>query len=400
MEYFILNENDTTFPDPRQCNENGLLAIGGDLSPRRLIEAYEHGIFPWPMDGFELLWWSLDPREILFPSNFRYSKSLRRVVKSGKFEVRIDTCFEEVMRCCQQTERQGEKGSWITENMIKAYCQLYKKGAAHSFETFYQGKLVGGLYGVCTRNYFCGESMFHTMTDASKVALVRLMDFATLHGFSFIDAQQPTEHLNSMGATAIPRDQFLDLLQQSRYIPRMRQHWRQHTAVLLLGGNQGDREKMLRNAIYLIALRIGLVSMRSYEYETAPWGFESSLPFLNQALIVDTNLSADEVMNEILHIEEDLGRIRSEWIQPSEHTTYQDRPIDIDMIFYDSFCSDTPTLQVPHPRMAQRRFVLQPLTELIPDFVHPVLHKTVQQLLDECPDTSDVKILYPPANPS
>ena len=386
MPYYLLND-DIVFPDPRYCDESDIVAIGGDLNPERLIFAYENGIFPWPHEGMPLLWWSLNPREILLPSRFRYSKSLRRVVKSGRFEVRIDTCFEQVMRGCQQSLRKDGPGTWITEAMVKAYCRLYQMGAAHSFETFYNGQLVGGLYGVSTRNYFCGESMFHTMTDASKVALVRLVEFCTLHGFLFIDAQQETEHLNSLGAIPVPRNTFLDMLPHTVPTPTLRRRWRQHTVALLLGGNQGNRASLMEQAIAKIEEQIGVVSLQSPRYETAPWGFESPLPFLNCAVIVDTDLSSDEVLRRALDIEKELGRQR----HPNATQRYSDRPIDIDLIFFDSLCCDTPTLQLPHPRMSQRRFVLQPLADIIPDYLHPVLKKTVCQLLDECSDTSEVK---------
>ena len=199
------------FPNPEESEPDGLIAIGGDLSPARLINAYCCGIFPWYDDGEPILWWSLDPRMVLFPDEFRYSKSLRRVVQSGRFEVRIDTCFEDVMRSCGKVDRtaQGQDGTWITEEMVTAYVCLHRLGLAHSFETFYQGRLVGGLYGVSLGPFFFGESMFHTMTDASKVAFVRLVEFCRAHGFRLIDAQQETTHLASLGARSIPRSDYL-----------------------------------------------------------------------------------------------------------------------------------------------------------------------------------------------
>ena len=199
------------FPDPEEAEPEGIIAIGGDLSPVRLINAYCCGIFPWFNDGEPILWWSLDPRMVLFPDEFRYSKSLQRTVRSGKYEVRIDTCFEQTMRNCGTVDRsrQGQEGTWITESMVKAYVCLHQLGLAHSFETYYQGEMVGGLYGVSIGPFFFGESMFHTMTDASKVAFVRLVQFAREHHFRLIDAQQESAHLASLGARPIPRSEYL-----------------------------------------------------------------------------------------------------------------------------------------------------------------------------------------------
>lgn len=209
---YELNPEYMGFPDPEEADSDGLIAVGGDLSPQRLLEAYCCGIFPWYSEGEPLLWWSLDPRMVMFPDEFRYSKSLRRVVRSGRFEVRIDTCFEQVMRSCGRVAREGQDGTWITEEMVQAYVELHRLGFAHSFETFFQGELVGGLYGVSVGDIFCGESMFHTMTDASKVAFVRLVEFCKTHNFRLIDAQQETRHLASLGARPIPRRAYLDML--------------------------------------------------------------------------------------------------------------------------------------------------------------------------------------------
>jgi len=202
------------FPNPEEAEPDGLVAIGGDLEPLRLVNAYASGIFPWYGEGEPLLWWSLDPRMVLFPDEFRYSKSLRRVVRSGKFEVRLDTRFEEVMRNCAQVDRtaQGQDSTWITEAMVEAYVRLHELGFAHSVETYCADELVGGLYGVSLGPFFFGESMFHTMTDASKVAMARLVEFCREHHFRLIDAQQQTAHLASLGARPIPRSQYLDLL--------------------------------------------------------------------------------------------------------------------------------------------------------------------------------------------
>lgn len=213
------------FPDPEEAEPEGLLAIGGDLSVPRLLEAYCCGIFPWYSEEEPLLWWSLDPRMVLFPEEFRCSKSLRRVVKSGRFEVRIDTCFEQVMRHCGSVQREDQDGTWITEEMVQAYLALHEHGFAHSFETFFHGELVGGLYGVSIGDVFCGESMFHTMTDASKVALVRLVEFCRQHHFRLIDAQQETRHLASLGARPIPRKDYLKILNELVVDKSLWQRW-------------------------------------------------------------------------------------------------------------------------------------------------------------------------------
>ena len=213
------------FPDPEEAEPEGLLAIGGDLSLPRLLEAYCCGIFPWYSEEEPLLWWSLDPRMVLFPEEFRCSKSLRRVVKSDRFEVRIDTCFEQVMRHCGSVQREDQDGTWITEEMVQAYLALHEHGFAHSFETFFHGELVGGLYGVSIGDVFCGESMFHTMTDASKVALVRLVEFCRQHHFRLIDAQQETRHLASLGARPIPRKDYLQILNDLVVDKSLWQRW-------------------------------------------------------------------------------------------------------------------------------------------------------------------------------
>jgi len=214
------------FPDPNEAEPEGLIAIGGDLKPDRLLNAYASGIFPWYSAGEPILWWSLDPRMVLFLDDFRYSKSLRRVVKSGRFEVRIDTAFREVMMHCASTRREGQQGgTWITDEMLEAYCRLHELGFAHSFETYFEGEMVGGLYGVSLGQFFFGESMFHTMTDASKVAFVKLVEFCRGNDFKLIDAQQETPHLASLGAKPIPRREFLEILYTLDYHRTLRGKW-------------------------------------------------------------------------------------------------------------------------------------------------------------------------------
>lgn len=213
------------FPDPNEAEPEGIIAIGGDLKPERLLNAYASGIFPWYNPGEEILWWSLDPRMVLFIDDFRYSKSLRRVVKSGKYEVRIDTNFRQVIIHCAVIQREDQDGTWITDEMMEAYCRLHELGFAHSFETYYEGELVGGLYGVSLGQFFFGESMFHTMTDASKVAFVRLVEFCCDNHFLLIDAQQETPHLASLGAKPIPRQEFLKLLDTIDLDKTLRGKW-------------------------------------------------------------------------------------------------------------------------------------------------------------------------------
>src|SRR5574344_221875 len=389
--FFELDPHSIAFPNPELSEPDGLLAEGGDLSPQRLINAYCHGIFPWYNSGSPILWWSLNPRMVLYPNEFRYSKSLHRVVDSGKFEVRIDTCFEQVMRLCGATRE--DYGTGITEEMVEAYVNLHNIGVAHSFETFCGNELVGGLYGVSLGTVFCGESMFHTVTDASKVAFVRLVEFCNLHGLNLIDAQQETSHLASLGAHPIPRKKFLNILQTMDFGKTIINSWNANTVVLLLGGNEGNRVETLKNASSRIQEEIGPIILKSHFYETEPWGFEAPTNFLNQAMVVDTQYSSQEVLERVLSIEKELGRVRVENAEKEASgstRTYASRPMDIDLMFYNSQIINTPHLQIPHPRMHLRRFVLQPLCDIIPDFRHPILKQSICQLLKQCPDTGTV----------
>lgn len=209
-----LLRQDVTFPPVNQAlhSPNGLLAAGGDLSSVRLLEAYRHGIFPWFSEGEPILWWSPDPRMVLFPNEFNISRSLRKTLRNGRHEVRIDNAFEQVMRACA-APREGQSGTWIHEEMIAAYCELHRMGYAHSVETWLDGKLVGGLYGMALGRMFYGESMFSRRTDASKIALAHLAAQLARWNFGMIDCQMNTPHLVSLGAREIPRNEFIARLQ-------------------------------------------------------------------------------------------------------------------------------------------------------------------------------------------
>ena len=380
---YELDPNHVGFPNPEEAEPDGLIAIGGDLSPQRLLEAYCSGIFPWFNEGEPILWFSLDPRMVMPVADFHPHKSLQRVVRSGKFECRIDTCFEQVMRLCGST-RADKEGTWVTDDLVRAYVELHRLGVAHSFETYCDGQLVGGLFGESIGDWFFGESMFHLVTDASKVAFCHLVDYCRLHGLRMIDAQQETAHLHSLGARPIPRKDYLAQIHSMPQEKSLIHRWGPHTVVLLLGSNLGNRQALLANATREIAARIGTLSRQSALYETAPWGdfgTHQPQPFLNQALIVDTPLPPEEVLRLALQIEAQLGRTRQEGID-----TYMSRPIDIDLIFYDKAVINTPALILPHPRAHLRRFVLEPLCELIPNYIHPTLHRPIRQLLSDCPE--------------
>lgn len=203
-------EPKTPFPPVERAlvEPNGLLAAGADLSPARLIDAYRRGIFPWYSPGEPILWWSPDPRMVLEPTAYQPSRSLRRTLRRGDYEVRLDTAFAEVTDACAMTPRRGQNGTWISPAMRRAYFRLHELGWAHSVETWVNGRLAGGLYGVAIGRVFFGESMFAHATDASKVAFAHLCRFLGQCGFQLIDCQMSTAHLASLGAREIPRDVF------------------------------------------------------------------------------------------------------------------------------------------------------------------------------------------------
>lgn len=217
------------FPPPHCARHepNGLLAAGGRMTPEWLLAAYRQGIFPWFSEGDPILWWSLNPRMVLVPSELRLSRSLRRVLKSGTFEVRYDTAFREVMQACA-APRADQDGTWIVPAIINAYSTLHELGWAHSVEAWQGDKLVGGLYGVAIGHVFYGESMFHRITDASKVAFAHLVHRLHSHGFALIDCQMNTRHLASLGAREIPREDFQRLLAQHTPAPEPIGKWQAH----------------------------------------------------------------------------------------------------------------------------------------------------------------------------
>ena len=201
--------DDLVFPAVELAEPSGLLAVGGDLSVERLLLAYRSGIFPWYSEGQPILWWSPDPRFVLFPDRLKVSASLQRVMKSGKFTVTFDRDFPAVVSSCRTVKRKHEDSTWITPAMQQAYVRLHEAGHAHSVEVWLDQRLVGGLYGVVVGNSFCGESMFAHERDASKVALVALVRKPLPEGLELIDCQVPTPHLRSMGAEEMPRSAFI-----------------------------------------------------------------------------------------------------------------------------------------------------------------------------------------------
>jgi leucyl/phenylalanyl-tRNA---protein transferase len=210
MSVFTLSQ-ELSFPPVTYAEENGLLAIGGDLSSERLILAYQKGIFPW-FEGDLPLWYSPDPRFVLFPHELRISSSMKQVIKQNKFSFSIDKAFDNVIDCCGIIKRGGQKGSWITDEMKTSYIRLHTLGIAHSAETWFDGELVGGLYGVRMGRIFCGESMFSKHSNASKYAFIEYTRLLAEEGVEIIDCQVYTDHLASMGARMIPRSAYMEFL--------------------------------------------------------------------------------------------------------------------------------------------------------------------------------------------
>jgi leucyl/phenylalanyl-tRNA--protein transferase len=217
---------DAPFPPLSKAlkSPNGLLCAGGDLSPARIVDAYSQGIFPWYSEGDPILWWSPDPRMVLFPAELKVSRSLRKTVARGVYETRYDSAFRDVIAECA-APREGQAGTWIVPEMAGAYTRLHELGFAHSVESWRDGELVGGLYGMALGRAFFGESMFARAPDASKVALVALVERLERDGFKVIDCQQATSHLASLGAREIPRKAFAQLLQDSIQYPPAGERW-------------------------------------------------------------------------------------------------------------------------------------------------------------------------------
>jgi len=203
---------------------NGLLAAGGDLSPERLIEAYRSGIFPWFNENEPILWWSPDPRMVLFPSELRISRSLNKILRNSNYEVRVDSAFSQVIQACA-APRKGQSGTWIHSDMVSAYTELHEMGLAHSVETWVGGELIGGLYGIAQGKMFFGESMFSRIHDASKIAFVHLVKQLEQWNFNMIDCQMRTAHLASFGAREIPRKEYSQRLKELVNYPNQIEKW-------------------------------------------------------------------------------------------------------------------------------------------------------------------------------
>lgn len=224
MSVFLLSDK-IEFPSPRLASKDGLLAVGGDLSQKRLLLSYRMGIFPWYSDFEPILWWSPDPRLVLYPHEIRISKTLKKILKKNIFKVTMDLAFNTVINNCAQVRLQKNEGTWIVKEMIDAYGKLHESGFAHSVEVWYRGELAGGLYGVSLGKCFFGESMFTRISNASNVALVKLVEYLNELSFDMIDCQMTTRHLTRFGAKEIPRARFLEELEKSLKAPTKKGKW-------------------------------------------------------------------------------------------------------------------------------------------------------------------------------
>jgi leucyl/phenylalanyl-tRNA--protein transferase len=213
------------FPNPTLSNSDGLLAVGGDLSPQRLLLAYQMGIFPWFNEGDPILWWSPNPRTVLYPKDLKIAKSMKQLLKNNRFQCTVDTCFERVIDECSLVPRKDQSGTWITEDMKNAYIYLHELGYAHSVEVWQQGELVGGLYGVSLGKLFFGESMFAKTSNASKFGFISFVEKLKERGYVLIDCQVHTDHLESLGAVEIPKKMFLDYLAANTHEPTWKGKW-------------------------------------------------------------------------------------------------------------------------------------------------------------------------------
>jgi len=224
MPVFRLS-SELVFPSPHLAIDEGLLAVGGDLSVQRLLLAYAKGVFPWYSKGEPILWWSPDPRLVLYPADLNISRRLQRTLRQNRFQVTLDRAFDQVIQGCSSVPRDHQKGTWITEEMITAYIALHQAGFAHSVEAWRDGRLAGGIYGVSMGGSFFGESMFHRVSDASNVALVTLVRYLIKWDFDLLDCQVTTDHLIRMGAREISRNRFLRQLDESLKKPTRRGKW-------------------------------------------------------------------------------------------------------------------------------------------------------------------------------
>jgi len=224
MPVFLLSD-DIAFPSPHLAPKEGLLAVGGDLTQKRLLMAYRMGIFPWFSNNQPIMWWSPDPRLVLFPDEIRVSRTLKKIIKKKVFHVTMDSAFDQVINQCAQVRLQNNQATWIVEEMIDAYCKLHEFGYAHSVEAWHQGELAGGIYGVSLGRCFFGESMFTQVSNASNVALVKLVEYLLSLSFDMIDCQIVTKHLIRFGAKEIPRARFLEKLNASLEKPTLRGRW-------------------------------------------------------------------------------------------------------------------------------------------------------------------------------
>ena len=228
MPVFWLSEKELSFPHPELANEDGILAVGGDLSVERLLLAYQNGLFPWFNPEDPILWWSPDPRFVLFPAELKIAKSMRSYFNQRKFEVTFDLEFEQVIRACKKQFRKGQVGggTWISEDMVEAYCNLFKEGFAHSVEVWRGEELVGGLYGVSLGKIFFGESMFSIANNASKVGFISLVRMLEDRGYKLIDCQQETPHLRSLGGRSIKRSDFLKYIERNKTEKTFHESWK------------------------------------------------------------------------------------------------------------------------------------------------------------------------------
>ncbi|MGB8328613.1 MAG: leucyl/phenylalanyl-tRNA--protein transferase [Polyangiales bacterium] len=225
MPVYLLDKA-LSFPEPEDANEEGIVAVGGDVSPERLLLAYRNGIFPWPARGYPLLWFSPDPRFALEPTAVHVPRSLRKVIRRSSLRITADSVFGDVISACAAMPRPHQQGTWITRELQEGYLQLHELGYAHSIEAWRDGQLVGGLYGVALGRTFAGESMFALEPDASKVAFTTLLGHLAVWGFRVVDCQVHTEHLARFGATMWPRERFLSQWRRAVDLPSVLAPWR------------------------------------------------------------------------------------------------------------------------------------------------------------------------------